>query len=456
MNPNDTIAAISTPLGEGGLAVVRLSGPRALAIADTCFAPSGRQAPKPSAAASHTLHLGRITLAGRVVDEVLLAVMRAPRTYTREDVVEISCHGGLLPAKLVLDAVLAAGARTAEPGEFTKRAFLNGRLDLAQAEAVADLIHSRTELALRAAHEQLAGALSQRVRALRDQLMHVLAHVEAQLDFPDEDIAPETEARLLEHLDDAQEVIRKLLLTAPEGQLLRRGVRAAIVGRPNVGKSSLLNQLLGRDRAIVSPLPGTTRDTIEESANIRGLPIVFIDTAGLRESDDELEREGMRRSRAALDQAELIVHVLDASAPLAAADQRDLAGLASRKRIVVLNKCDLPLAFPADALPADTIRVSCLTGAGIEPLKDRFRDLLWTGQLHVGTDQVTINARHEDALRRAAAALEPARQALRAGVPLDLVALDLRTAVNAVGEIVGQTATEDLLDSIFRQFCIGK
>ncbi|MBK9140018.1 MAG: tRNA uridine-5-carboxymethylaminomethyl(34) synthesis GTPase MnmE [Verrucomicrobia bacterium] len=456
MNPNDTIAAISTPLGEGGLAVVRLSGPRALAIADTFFTPIGRQAPKPSAAASHTLHLGRITLAGRVVDEVLLAVMRAPRTYTREDVVEISCHGGLLPAKLVLDAVLAAGARPAEPGEFTKRAFLNGRLDLAQAEAVADLIHSRTELALRAAHEQLAGALSQRIRALRDHLMHVLAHVEAQLDFPDEDIAPETQARLLERLDDAQEEIRKLLLTAPEGQLLRRGVRAAIVGRPNVGKSSLLNQLLGRDRAIVSPLPGTTRDTIEETANIRGLPIVFIDTAGLRESDDELEREGMRRSRAALDQAELIVHVLDASAPLTAADQRDLAGLASRKRIIVLNKSDLPLAFPADALPADTIRVSCLTGAGIEALKDRFRDLLWTGQLHAGTDQVTINVRHEDALRRAAAALEPARQALRAGVPLDLVALDLRTAVNAVGEIVGQTATEDLLDSIFRQFCIGK
>jgi tRNA modification GTPase len=456
MHLNDTIAAIATPLGEGGLAVVRLSGPQCLAVADACFTPIGRQTPRPSAAATHTIHLGRIRLGGRVVDEVLLAVMRAPRTYTREDVVEISCHGGLLPAKLVLDAVLAAGARLAEPGEFTKRAFLNGRLDLAQAEAVADVIHSRTELALSAAHEQLAGALSRRVRELRDQLMHALAHVEAQLDFPEEDIAPETEARLQERLDDAQEFLRGLLLTAPEGQLLRRGARAAIIGRPNVGKSSLLNQLLGRDRAIVSPLPGTTRDTIEETANIRGLPIVFIDTAGRRETEDELEREGLRRGREALERAELLVHVLDASTPLTAGDRHDLEEFANRRRILVLNKCDLPPGNPPATLPADAVRVSCLTGTGIEELKDRFRQLLWSGQLAAGAEPVMINARHEEALRRAAAALETARAAWRARVPLDLVAVDLRAAVNAVGEIVGQTATEDLLDSIFRQFCIGK
>ena len=283
MSVEDTIAAIATPLGEGGLAVIRLSGARALAIADESFQPAGRNSLKPSVAPTHTIHFGRIVRESKVVDEVLLAVLRGPRTFTREDTVEISCHGGLLPAKLVLDTLLAQGARMAEPGEFTKRAFLNGRIDLAQAEAVADLIHSRTELALAAANEQLAGKLSQRINRLRDDLMHTLAHVEAHLDFPDEDIAPNTNAQLRDRLQTGIAFMDELLATANEGQILRHGIRAAIVGRPNAGKSSLLNQLLGRDRAIVSPIPGTTRDTIEETGNIRGLPVVFIDTAGLRE-----------------------------------------------------------------------------------------------------------------------------------------------------------------------------
>jgi tRNA modification GTPase len=286
--------------------------------------------------------------------------------------------------------------------------------------------------------------------------MLVLAHVEAQLDFPEEDIAPDTHAQLLRRLDDAQALISDLLRTAAEGQLLRRGVRAAIIGRPNVGKSSLLNQLLGHDRAIVSPVPGTTRDTIEETANIRGVPLVFIDTAGLRESEDDLEREGMRRSRTALNQAELILHVLDASEPFTVADQGDLVQFAAKKRLIVLNKSDLPAANPPTAVPAGAIPDSCVTGAGIEELKDQLKQRVWTGQIHAGMERVMINSRHEDALRRAATALEPAREALRSGVPLDLVALDLRAAVNAVGEIVGQTATDDLLDTIFRQFCIGK
>ena len=232
------------------------------------------------------------------MDEVLLAVMRAPRTFTREDVVEITCHGGILPAKMVLDAVLANGARLAEPGEFTRRAFLNGRIDLAQAEAVADLIHSRTELALRAANEQLAGKLSHRINQLRDEMVETLAHIEAHIDFPEEDIAPDTKDQLIARLDHGVAFMDELLRTANEGQILRRGIRAAIIGRPNAGKSSLLNQLLGHSRAIVSPIPGTTRDTIEETANIRGLPVVFIDTAGLREARDEIEVEGVRRSRA--------------------------------------------------------------------------------------------------------------------------------------------------------------
>ncbi len=313
---DDTIAAIATPLGEGGLAVVRISGVEAFAVADKVFLPSGKSSLKPSAALTHTIHYGKIVRQGATVDEVLLSVLRAPRTFTREDTVEISCHGGLLPAKLVLDTILENGARLAEPGEFTRRAFLNGRLDLAQAEAVADLIHSRTELALAAANEQLAGKLSQRINELRDEMMKTLAHVEAHIDFPDEDIAPETRAGLVKRLENGAAFMDELLRTANEGQILRRGIRAAIVGRPNAGKSSLLNQLLGHDRAIVSPIAGTTRDTIEETANIRGLPVVFIDTAGLREARDEIEVEGIRRSRETLAKAELILHVLDASEPL--------------------------------------------------------------------------------------------------------------------------------------------
>ena len=294
---DDTIAAIATPLGEGGLAVIRLSGAEALAIADRCFAPAGKASVKPSTAATHTIQFGHVVRDGQTVDEALVAVMRAPRTFTREDVVEITCHGGILPAKLVLDTVLANGARLAEPGEFTRRAFLNGRIDLAQAEAVADLIHSRTELALRAANEQLAGKLSQRINKLRDEMLETLAHVEAHIDFPEEDIAPDTLSQLLARLEHGVAFMDELLRTAPEGQILRRGIRAAIIGRPNAGKSSLLNQLLGHDRAIVSAIPGTTRDTIAETANIRGLPVVFIDTAGLREARDEIEVEGVRRSR---------------------------------------------------------------------------------------------------------------------------------------------------------------
>ncbi len=488
----DTIAAIATPLGEGGLAVVRVSGPDALRVADRVFMPRGKSGAKPSAAGTHTLHYGHVTRAGKVIDEVLLAVMRAPRTYTREHVVEISCHGGLLAAKRLLETLLENGARLALPGEFTRRAFLNGRLDLAQAEAVVDLIHSRTELALAAANEQLAGKLSARINRLREDMMNILAHVEAHIDFPDEDIAPDTRAQLLERLDRGVASMDELLRTAPEGQILRRGVRAAILGRPNVGKSSLLNQLLGRDRAIVSPVPGTTRDTIEETANIRGLPVVLVDTAGLREAGDEIESEGVRRSYTARARAELVLHVLDASEPFTPADGLALHDLAARPHIIVCNKADLPrrLELPAEFQappkgiisgegpregegPAATavsraemtgmkpfvpavVEVSCLTGQGLETLKDVIRTTLWSGEINAEMWQVTINARHQDALRRAREATLEARASLRAEASLELAAVDLHIAINAVGEIVGQTTTEDLLDSIFSQFCIGK
>ena len=370
---NDTIAAIATPLGEGGIAVVRISGPNSLSIADASFRPVGKTSRAPSLAPTHTIHFGKIVRQGRILDEVLLAVMRAPRSFTREDVVEITCHGGLLPAKLVLDTILQNGARLATPGEFTRRAFLNGRIDLAQAEAVADLIHSRTELALAAANEQLAGKLSQRINLLRDDLMKTLAHVEAHIDFPDEDIAPHTREKLIGQLESAVVFIDQLLSTADEGRILRHGIRAAIIGRPNVGKSSLLNQLLGHDRAIVSPIPGTTRDTIEETANIRGIPVNFIDTAGLREASDAIEVEGIRRSRGALANAEIILHVLDAAEPLTAADKTFLHEFAQKKRILIRNKSDLPIRLQLP--PGDVaVDVCCLTGKGIEEIKDAIKE----------------------------------------------------------------------------------
>jgi len=460
---DDTIAAIATPLGEGGLAVVRLSGAEALRIADQCFLPTGKNSLKPSAAPTHTIQFGKMVRDSKVIDEVLLAVLRAPRTFTREDTVEISCHGGLLPAKLVLDALLAGGARLAGPGEFTRRAFLNGRIDLTQAEAVADLIHSRTELALVAANEQLAGKLSQRINRLRDDLMLTLTHVEAHLDFPDEDIAPDTRDALLRRLGNGIAFMDELLRTADEGQILRRGIRAAIVGRPNAGKSSLLNQLLGRDRAIVSPIAGTTRDTIEEMANLRGLPVIFIDTAGLREARDEIEVEGIRRSRESLAQAEFILHVLDASEPLTAADQNYFTEFAGKKRILVRNKTDLPvkLELPGasarlESPAAPVVDVSCASGQGIEALKDAIKSLIWSGEIKAEMLQVMINSRHQEALNRAREATRQAAEALRTDATLELVAMDLRIATNAVGEIVGKTTTEDLLDSIFSTFCIGK
>ena len=456
---DDTIAAIATPLGEGGLAVIRISGKDALAFADRCFEPAGSSA-RLSAATSHTIHFGHVVQDGKNIDEVLVSVMRAPRTFTREDVVEITCHGGVLAAKMVLDAVLRSGARVAEPGEFTRRAFLNGRIDLAQAEAVADVIHSRTELALLAANEQIAGKLSRRINELRDDLLKILAHVEAHIDFPDEDISPNTKEQLIARLEAAVRVMDELLRTAGEGQILRQGIRAAIIGRPNAGKSSLLNQLLGHERAIVSPVPGTTRDTIEETANVRGLPVVFIDTAGLRDARDPLEAEGIRRSHQTLDRAELILHVLDASERLTDSDRKYLAEFAGKKRVLVRNKIDLPqrLELPNGLIPPQTgaVDVCCLTGQGIEQLKDAIKQLVWSGEIKAEMLQVMVNSRHQDALKRARAGTLCTIESFRAERTLELVALDLRLAVNAVGEVVGKTATEDLLDSIFSQFCIGK
>lgn len=460
MNPFDTIAAIATPPGNGGLAVIRISGRQAFEIADRVFKPSGKSAPLPSRAPTHSVHHGQILSDGTLVDEVLVSLFRAPRSFTSEDTIEIGCHGGSIVTGKVLEATLKAGARLAEPGEFTRRAFLNGRIDLTQAEAVADLIHARTIRAARTAQCQLAGSLRRQLDALRDDLMLVLAHVEAHLDFPDEDIQPETGQALLARMDAAIGVVSRLLATAREGRLLRQGIRAALLGRPNAGKSSLLNQILGHERAIVSPVAGTTRDTIEEAANIGGYPVVFIDTAGLRESDDAIEVEGIRRSREAALNADILLEVVDLASeppPTVGGPDTGWLGEATGQRLRIGNKCDLP-PHPgwATAEPAPDVRISCTTGEGLRGMNEALCKLLGQGEASSETAAIAINTRHQDALRRGDEALRQAREALATGVVLDLVALDLRIATAAVGEIVGKTTTEDLLDRIFSTFCLGK
>lgn len=453
----DTIAAISTPVGEGGLAVVRISGPQALMVADRCFQPLGKHSKAPSHAPTHTVHYGAIVREGRRIDHVLLTVLRAPRSFTREDTVEISCHGGPLVAKLVLDAVLAAGARPAEPGEFTRRAFLNGRLDLTQAEAIADIISSKTDLALAFANEQLAGRLSRRIDEIRDELIAVMSHVEAHIDFPDEDIDPVTRDDLEGRIAGAITTVDAMLRTAAEGRVLRSGVRAVIIGRPNVGKSSLLNRLLGHDRAITSPIPGTTRDTIADTANIRGIPVTLIDTAGLRETDDSIESEGVARSRAAAKSADFILQVLDASQPLTPEDEFYLSEFAHHKRILVCNKSDLPMRLEFQPPPnTPSVNISCLTGEGLEQLKDTIKSTVLGSNCSSAAVEVMINSRHEKALRRARESLASALKSLREDASLELVAFDLRIAIEALGEVVGKNFTEDLLNAIFSRFCIGK
>ena len=363
---------------------------------------------------------------------------------------EISCHGGVLVTRRVLEALLAAGARMAEPGEFTQRAFLNGKMDLTQAEAVMDLICAQTDSALDAARQQLEGRLGEKINALRTELLDVLAHVEASIDFPEEDIDPDTTGILLARISALEAAVAALLATADQGRILREGVRTVIVGPPNVGKSSLLNRLLGFDRAIVSEAAGTTRDTIEEVINLRGLPLRLVDTAGLREPVDALEKQGVARSNAALAEAELVLEIADVTVPKPGQPPLDT----SRPRLLVLNKCDLP--EDPTWTGVDAIRVSCLTGDGLDALEDAIEHRLTHGDLPWSIDMVAINARHQACLRRAHEALAAAHSLTSAGQPVEFVAEELRSALEAVGDVVGRAGTEELLGVIFGRFCIGK
>ena len=443
----DTIAAISTPAGEGAIALVRISGVNAIDVAEKIF----RGKENPSRFGSHVQHFGEIVDGkGRLIDQVMFSIHRAPASYTGEDLLEISCHGGTLVTAKVLEACLRGGARAARPGEFTERAFLNGKMDLTQAEAVIDLIRARTDLALRSATEQLEGRLGEKIRKIRDELVSLLAHIDASIDFPEEGISPDEGEKLCARLGSVREEIAALLATADQGRILREGVRVVIYGATNAGKSSLLNRLLGYDRVIVSETHGTTRDTIEETANLDGLPIRLIDTAGLRGSASELEQEGIVRTERSLQLADLRLHIADRNAPKPSHfDER--AG--NSNEIVVLNKSDLP--EDSDWNNFTALRVSCMTGEGLPELQKEILARITKQNLRPEST-VAINARHRDCLRRALESCDRAGTALGQRLSPEYVAVDLNEALRAVGEVIGVVDVEQILDSVFGQFCVGK
>jgi tRNA modification GTPase len=447
MTVADTIAAISTPAGEGAIALVRISGVNAIDVAEKIF----RGKENPSRFGSHVQHFGEIVDGkGRLIDQVMFSTHRAPASYTGEDLVEISCHGGTLVTAKVLEACLRGGARAARPGEFTERAFLNGKMDLTQAEAVIDLIRARTDLALRSATEQLEGRLGEKIRKIRDELVSLLAHIDASIDFPEEGISPDEGEKLCARLGSVREEIAALLATADQGRILREGVRVVIYGATNAGKSSLLNRLLGYDRVIVSETHGTTRDTIEETANLDGLPIRLLDTAGLRASASELEQEGIVRTERSLQLADLRLQIADRNAPKPSHfDER--AGNSSE--IVVLNKSDLPEDSDWKNFPG--LRVSCMTGEGLPELQKEILARITKQNLRPEST-VAINARHRDCLRRALESCDRAGAALGERLSPEYVAVDLNEALRAVGEVIGVVDVEQILDSVFGQFCIGK
>jgi tRNA modification GTPase len=451
----DTIAAIATPPGQGAIAVLRVSGPEAIAVADRVF----KAKRKPSEIESRVQSLGAICDDDTQLDSVLLTVFRKPSSFTGEDVVEIACHGGVLVTRRILELLLRNGASLADPGEFTRRAFLNGKLDLTQAEAIMDLIGASSDRALRAATEQLEGTLGSQIRAMQSEMLGLLAHIEAYIDFPEEDISPDTGSALLQRLEAILKTMESLLASASQGRLIREGVRTVISGPPNAGKSSLLNRLLGFERAIVSATPGTTRDTLEESVILRGWSLRLVDTAGLRESLDPIELEGINRAMKQRAEADLILHVRDGALPA-----QTISGTgckdekAGSEEILILNKSDIE-EHPSWA-DSQAIRISCLSGRGVRELEEAI-DTKLTAAFGAGLESessgfVVINARHQDCLRRGVEQTQAAQSGLKESISPEFVAEELRGALHAVGEIVGQTDTEDLLGQIFSTFCIGK
>ncbi|BCU83412.1 tRNA modification GTPase MnmE [Polycladomyces abyssicola] len=456
---NDTIAAISTPVGEGGIAVIRVSGPEAIPIVDSVY--RGKRSLKE--VDSHTVHYGHIVHpeTGERIDEVLVTVMRAPRTFTREDVVEVSCHGGMVPVQNTLEVLLSAGARLAEPGEFTKRAFLNGRIDLSQAEAVIDLIRAKTDRAARVAMHQAEGRLSKMIQRLRQKIIESLAHLAVNVDYPEYDAEEMTANMLLKECREVEAEIERLLQTARQGKILREGIATVIVGRPNVGKSSLLNALTHENKAIVTDIPGTTRDVIEEYVNVRGVPLRLIDTAGIRETEDVVERIGVERSHRALEQADLVILVLNHNESLTEDDRRLIELIREQTAIVMVNKTDLPRRIELDEVKRligdkPLITTSLKEERGIDDLEQAIADLFFTGKMEVGDTAIVSNARHIHLLEQAKRSVREVIDGIESGMPLDMVEIDLKNAWQALGEIIGDAVAEDLIDQIFSQFCLGK
>ncbi|HEL0632848.1 tRNA uridine-5-carboxymethylaminomethyl(34) synthesis GTPase MnmE [Streptococcus equi subsp. zooepidemicus] len=451
----DTIAAISTPLGEGAIGIVRLSGTKALDIAKSIF--KGKDL---TTVASHTLNYGHIIKpsTGEVIDEVMVSVMLAPKTFTREDVIEINTHGGIAVTNDILQLLIKQGARMAEPGEFTKRAFLNGRIDLTQAEAVMDLIRAKTDKAMSIAIKQLDGSLSQLITNTRQEILNTLAQVEVNIDYPEyDDVEEMTTALLRDKTQEFQALLEQLLRTAKRGKILREGLSTAIIGRPNVGKSSLLNTLLREDKAIVTDIAGTTRDVIEEYVNIKGIPLKLVDTAGIRETDDLVEQIGVERSKKALQEADLVLLVLNASEKLTEQDKALLALSQDSNRIILLNKTDLKQVIEKDQLPEEAIPISVLQNQNIDLIEDRINQLFFdhTGLIEQDATYLS-NARHISLIEQAVQSLEAVNEGLALGMPVDLLQIDLTRAWEILGEITGDAAPDELITQLFSQFCLGK
>lgn len=452
---NPTIAAIATPVGEGGIAVIRISGRNAIEKVSQCF-----KGKKLSKVDSHTVHFGKIiNKQGNVIDEVLATVFRSPKSYTGEDTVEVSCHGGVLVTQAVLETILAQGVRSAEPGEFTQRAFLNGKLELSQAEAVADLIHAKSIKAVDAAHQQLEGRLGEHIKKFRQQIIDATAMVELELDFIEEDVEFANKDQLRKLMVEVDEEIGNLLDTYETGRLVKDGVKTVFIGRPNAGKSTLLNTLVGTDRAIVTDIAGTTRDTIDADWSYDGLLFKLIDTAGLRETEDVIEAEGVKRSQKAFEQADLVVYLKDLSKPIDPDEREEIASFQKRASktpfLLVGNKMDVEQENREERIQYD-LKISALDGENIDPLKNMMKERALENKDYDTSSLLVTSSRHRDSLQKARENVKRAIQALDSGMTGDLLAIDLRAALKELGTITGEITTEDLLDSIFSRFCIGK
>ena len=457
----DTIAAISTAPGEGAIGIVRISGDLAISIASSIYQCGTKQLEEQK---THTIHYGHIVdpKSGEVYDEVMVSVLRAPKTFTREDIVEINCHGGIVAINRVLQLVLRMGARLAEPGEFTKRAFLNGRIDLSQAEAVMDLIRAKTDKSMQLAMRQLDGQLSHLIQNLRQEILNTLAQVEVNIDYPEYDDVEEMTLQLLrEKTQQVLQGIRALLNTASQGKILRDGLKTAIVGRPNVGKSSLLNVLLREEKAIVTDIAGTTRDTIEEYVNVRGVPLQLIDTAGIRETDDVVEKIGVERSRKALKEADFVLLLLNQSETLQEEDIRLLETTKGMKRIILFNKTDLPSKLSTEdiapyAQEEEIVTTSMLNKEGIDQLEEKIAGYFFQGQMNERDATYLSNTRHIALLEKAEQALVEVQSGIEMEMPVDLIQIDFTRAWDLLGEITGDSVQDELLTQLFSQFCLGK